>query len=97
MCALAPTSLVFGVWDSRGGTGEKRPRLVRAIIRANGRDSLVGMAISSDLKGTLSLVLYAAGVGLARLSVWPAYALYAAVAVMWLIPDRRFTRGAGRR
>src|SRR5207249_10349169 len=51
--------------------------LVRAIIRANGRDSLVGMAISSDLKGTLSLVLYAAGVGLARLSVWPAYALYA--------------------
>src|SRR5438445_1302908 len=71
--------------------------LVRAIIRANGRDSLVGMAISSDLKGTLSLVLYAAGVGLARLSVWPAYAIYAAVAVMWLIPDRRFTRGAGRR
>jgi hypothetical protein len=42
-------------------------------------------------------VLYAAGVGLARLSVWPAYAIYAAVAVMWLIPDRRFTRGAGRR
>jgi len=71
--------------------------LVRAIIRANGRDSLVGTAISSDLKGTLSLVLYAAGVGAARLSVWPAYALYAAVAVMWLIPDRRFTRGAGQR
>lgn len=34
LCALAPTSLVFGVWDSRGGTGEKRPRLVRSIIRA---------------------------------------------------------------
>jgi CRISPR-associated protein Csb1 len=34
LCALAPTSLVFGVWDSRVGTGEKRPRLVRAIIRA---------------------------------------------------------------
>jgi CRISPR-associated protein Csb1 len=34
LCALAPTSLVFGVWDSRGGTGEKRPRLVRAIMRA---------------------------------------------------------------
>ena len=71
--------------------------LVRAIIRANGRDSLVGMAISSDLKGNLSLVLYAAGVGLARFSVCAAYAIYAAVAVMWLIPDRRFTRGAGRR
>jgi CRISPR-associated protein Csb1 len=34
LCALFPTSLVFGVWDSRGSTGEKRPRLVRAIIRA---------------------------------------------------------------
>lgn len=34
LCTLAPTSLVFGVWDSRGGTGEKRPRLVRAMIRA---------------------------------------------------------------
>lgn len=34
LCALAPTSLVFGVWDSRGGTGEKRPRLVRSLIRA---------------------------------------------------------------
>ena len=34
LCVLAPTSLVFGVWDSRGGSGEKRPRLVRSIIRA---------------------------------------------------------------
>jgi CRISPR-associated protein Csb1 len=34
LCALAPTSLVFGVWDSRGASGEKRPRIVRAVIRA---------------------------------------------------------------
>jgi CRISPR-associated protein Csb1 len=34
LCTIAPTSLIFGVWDSRGGSGEKRPRLVRAIIRA---------------------------------------------------------------
>jgi CRISPR-associated protein Csb1 len=34
LCAIAPTSLVFGVWDSRGGSGEKRPRLVRSLIRA---------------------------------------------------------------
>jgi CRISPR-associated protein Csb1 len=33
LCAIAPTSLVFGVWDSRGSS-EKRPRLVRSIIRA---------------------------------------------------------------
>lgn len=34
LCATAPTSLVFGVWDSRGDTGEKRPRLIRSVIRA---------------------------------------------------------------
>lgn len=34
LCTIAPTSLVFGVWDSRGGTGQKRPRLVRSVIRA---------------------------------------------------------------
>ena len=34
LCSLAPTSLLFGVWDSRGGSGEKRPRLIRSVIRA---------------------------------------------------------------
>ncbi len=34
LCSLAPTSLIFGVWDSRGGSGEKRPRLVRSVVRA---------------------------------------------------------------
>lgn len=66
--------------------------LVRAIVRANGRESLVGVALGSDLKGSISLVMYAAGVGLAFVSVWLAYALYVAVAVMWLVPDRRFIR-----
>lgn len=66
--------------------------LVRAIIRANGRDSLVGIAVNADFKGNMSIVLYAAGVGLAYVDVWVAFALYAGVAVMWLIPDRRFAR-----
>jgi CRISPR-associated protein Csb1 len=34
LCRLAPTSLIFGVWDSRGESSEKRPRVVRSIIRA---------------------------------------------------------------
>ena len=33
LAKLAPTSLVFGVWDSRG-TQEKRPRLVNSVVRA---------------------------------------------------------------
>jgi uncharacterized membrane protein len=66
--------------------------LVRALIRANGRDSAVAQAIGSDVKGYGSLVLYAAGVGLAFVRPWISYAIYAAVAAMWFIPDRRFTR-----
>lgn len=34
VCAIAPTSLLFGCWDSRGGSGERRPRLIRSIVRA---------------------------------------------------------------
>lgn len=64
--------------------------LVRTIIWANGRDSLVGLAVHADLKGNISLVMYVAGAALAAASVWISYALYAAVAIMWLVPDRRF-------
>ena len=39
LCAIAPTSLLFGVWDSRG-SHEKLPRLVRSIIRAWDVDEL---------------------------------------------------------
>jgi uncharacterized membrane protein len=66
--------------------------LVRALIRANGRTSAVAQAIGSDVKGNASLVLYAAGVGLAFVSPWISYVLYVAVAIMWFVPDRRFTR-----
>jgi uncharacterized membrane protein len=66
--------------------------LVRALIRANGRDSPLAEAIGSDIKGYASLVLYASGVGLAFVSPWLSYAVYVAVAVMWFVPDRRLTR-----
>jgi CRISPR-associated protein Csb1 len=44
LCCIAPTSLVFGAWDSRGGSGEKRPRLIRSVIRAWNVDVLSGAA-----------------------------------------------------
>jgi TMEM175 potassium channel family protein len=66
--------------------------LVRTIIQANGKESAVATAVGSDLKGNISVALYAAGVGLAWVSPWIAYGLYIAVAVVWFVPDRRFTR-----
>jgi uncharacterized membrane protein len=66
--------------------------LTRAIIRADGSDSLVATAVGRDYKGRVSLLAYAAAIGLAFVSPWIAYALFAGVAVMWLVPDRRLGR-----
>lgn len=63
--------------------------LVRAIVAAEGRDSTIGLALGRDRKGRVSELLYALGIGLGFLSPWAAYGCYAAVAVMWFIPDRR--------
>ncbi len=60
-----------------------------AIIRADGKTSLLAEALGRDFKGKISWFAYAAGIGLAFLLPWASQALYAAVALMWLIPDRR--------
>ena len=64
----------------------------RAIISNQGEGSLVATAVGRDLKGKVSPLLYAAGVCLAFLDHWLAVAVYAGVALMWLVPDRRFER-----
>ena len=43
LAKLAPTSLLFGAWDSRG-TQVKRPRIVRSFIRAENIEVLHGAA-----------------------------------------------------
>lgn len=53
LCRIAPTSLLFGVWDSRGGTGEKRPRIVRSIIRAWDVDLLHSAAQFNSIRKVL--------------------------------------------
>ena len=76
------------------GAGAAYSVLVRMIIRVNGTDSTVGRSIGTDTKGYLSLVLYTAGMALTIVSPWLSYALYCAVAVMWIIPDRRLAAAA---
>jgi uncharacterized membrane protein len=68
--------------------------LVRAIIRADGSSSLVATAIGSDTKGRVSLLAYASATALAFVSPWISYAVFVAVAVMWFIPDRRFSQAS---
>ena len=71
--------------------------LERVIIRNQGAGSLVGTAVGRDVKGKISPVLYALGIGLSFVSQWLAMAGFAGVARMWLVPDRRLERPlAGR-
>ena len=66
--------------------------LVRAMLRVEGPASTLARAVGRDLKGKGSLVLYAAGVAIAFVEPRGAIALYVAVALMWLIPDRRIEK-----
>ena len=49
-------------------------------------------AIGRDLKGKVSIVMYAIAIALAFVDRWISFAIYAAVSAMWLIPDRRIER-----
>jgi uncharacterized membrane protein len=60
-----------------------------AIIRQQGKNSVLAQALGADVKGKASLAIYAGGAVLAFLSPWLSIVLYALVAVMWLVPDRR--------
>jgi TMEM175 potassium channel family protein len=66
--------------------------LVRTIIAVHGRDSELAKAVGRDWKGKIPLAAYAAAVGLAFVNPWISCALYVAVALMWLVPDRRIER-----
>jgi uncharacterized membrane protein len=72
--------------------------LQQAIIRDQGAHSLVAAAVGRDAKGKSSPFLYALGIGLSFVSQWLAMAVYAGLALMWLVPDRRIERTVtGRR
>ena len=66
--------------------------LLRAIVTRQDSDSSLTSELGRDRKGKLSLILYVVGIGLAFVSPWLAVALYALVAAMWLVPDRRLER-----
>ena len=63
--------------------------LAHLLVCHHGRESTLAMAIKSDVKGKLSLVLYGVALPLAFLHPWLACGVYCLVAAMWLVPDRR--------
>jgi len=66
--------------------------LVLALLRAQGGGSVLADAVGKDVKGKISIVLYLAGIGGSFVSPWLGAGFYVAVALMWLIPDRRIEK-----
>jgi uncharacterized membrane protein len=70
--------------------------LKTTLIAAQGPHSRLQAALGSDFKGRISVVLYFAGIVLSFANRWVAASLYVAVALIWLVPDRRIERSLGR-
>ncbi|HEY2549178.1 MAG TPA: TMEM175 family protein [Streptosporangiaceae bacterium] len=73
--------------------------LQTVIIRHQGPESSLRRAVGTDVKGKASPVFYLVGI-VSALAIDPAthigigiaLACYVAVAIMWIVPDRRITR-----
>jgi uncharacterized membrane protein len=67
--------------------------LQATLIRHLGRDSPLAVAVQSDFKGKISIVMYLGGIAAAWVaSAWVGICFFVAVALIWLVPDRRLER-----
>lgn len=66
--------------------------LAKVLIRLHGQESTLAKSIGRDKKTIVSLLIYAAAIPLAFVQPRIAGAGYVAVAIIWLIPDRRIER-----
>lgn len=85
--ALGPTVLYAAVFLLDGFA---YALLQQSLVAVNGRETAFSKAVAFDPKGRLSLLLYLIGIGAAFVNTVITDIIIIAVAVMWLVPDRRF-------
>jgi uncharacterized membrane protein len=66
--------------------------LSRRLLRLHAKDSLLAVALGKDGKGIASIVIYAIAIPLAFTDARISLGLYALVAAIWFIPDRRIEK-----
>ena len=62
------------------------------VRHADHENELLAQAVGNDLRGKVSLVLYAIAIAVAFVNEWISDAIYVGVAVTWFVPDRRIER-----
>jgi uncharacterized membrane protein len=68
--------------------------LTVTLIRHHGPESALRAAVGKEFKGIISIVMYAVAIAASFGNRWMGLAIYWAIALMWLIPDRRIERSA---
>jgi uncharacterized membrane protein len=66
--------------------------LSRALIKHNGKDSVPGVSVGKDVKGIISIIVYAIAIPFSFVISIVSYVLYIVVAIMWIIPDKRIEK-----
>lgn len=78
-------------------TGTAFLLMQREIVRVNGKSSRLSAALGKrDTKGMLSLLMYLLALAVVAWLPWLSGLLYAAVAALWFMPDRRFEKVVSR-
>ncbi len=66
--------------------------LTRCLVTIHGKQSVLATSLGRDMKGKISVALYAVAIPLAFVQWWLAFALYVFVAAIWFVPDRRIEK-----
>src|SRR5215471_16339150 len=63
--------------------------MARRLIGVHGENSEIAKAYGKDVKGRISIVIYAVAMLMAIFIPWVSFAMYCMVAIIWLPPDPR--------
>lgn len=66
--------------------------LEKAILKQEGKNSILAKAIGSNTKGKISQLIYITAICTAYFNQWISGGLYILVALIWLIPNRRIEK-----
>lgn len=68
--------------------------LVFALLDQHGKESSFAKAFGSDVKGKISLGIYVVAIPVSYWNSYLALTAIGVVALIWIVPDRRFARAA---
>jgi uncharacterized membrane protein len=66
--------------------------LQNKLYQLHSKESILKEVMSNDKKGKLSLTFYILAIPLAFVSTWISGILFIAVALIWIVPDKRIER-----